>query len=251
MENVIHTTTPHLLWLLLVLANFIIQLAFFKRPTRGLYIAKRVTTPLMLLGALLVIRISSDAIPMVQGLILAAMGLGEIGIEGSHIVESGDDPERMPWIVTAAGALFLMVNGFLGAILLLHAGSPGILLLGIAAGIITVAATGYALMRSHSPDREKRLQIILYGTGLSILAAGAIAALAGDITAGRVLGHLGIAAAILTVSDSLVLWRMGANWKMDSPMDRRKLLSFLVIILLLYYLYTGVLIDSASPFAAG
>ena len=54
---------------------------------------------------------------------------------------------------------------------------------------------------------------------------------------------------ILTVSDSLVLIRMGAGFDKTTPGGRRNLLILMVVILLLYYVYMGVLISTGSPFA--
>ena len=78
---------------------------------------------------------------------------------------------------------------------------------------------------------------------LVVLAAGAIAALFGPIS------RLGIAALILTGSDSLVLIRMGAGLDKGTPGEKRILLILLISILLLYYVYMGVLISTGSPFA--
>ena len=254
MEYYIPTTVPHLLWLVLILGNFIIQMAWFNRPGRGLHTSKRVTTPLMLFGALGVVLVNSGTVPLVQGVLLAAMGLGEIGIEGSRVVESrnGAEPSNTPWTVTAAGALFLAVNVFLGLVLLFSIRYPAGILIGAVSGLIFVGAVMAVLMKVHRPPAETRFRILLYAGGLAVLAAGAFTWLA-TTALGRAgttdeTGHLGLAGIILTVSDTLVLWRMGASWDSRQTADRRRLLVFLVVILLLYYLYVGVLIDSASPF---
>jgi hypothetical protein len=78
-----------------------------------------------------------------------------------------------------------------------------------------------------------------------VLAAGAVAALFGPVSG------LGLAAIILTVSDSLVLIRMGAGFDKTTPRGKRILLILMVLILLLYYVYMGVLISTGSPFVGG
>ena len=254
MEYYIPTTVPHLLWLILILANFLVQMTWFNRPRPGLRTARRITTPLMLFGALAVIQLTSGAVPLIQGLLLAAMGLGEIGIEGSQVVESRDGaaPAKTPWTVTAAGTLFLAVNIFLGVVLLVSVRSAAAILIGIGSGLIVVGTVTMVLIRIHRPLPEIRFQILMYTGGLAVLAAGALSRLAILITGNpggpSGPGHLGLAGLILTVSDSLVLWRMGASWDSRQVAGRRRLGVFLVVILLLYYLYIGVLIDSASPF---
>ncbi len=249
MEYAIHTTTPHLLWLLLVLANFIIQLKYFAKPDRGFFIAKRITTPLLLFGALLVIWLTSDTIPLVQGLILAAMGLGELGIEGSRIVESREEknPAANSWIVTFAGVIFLAVNVYLGAVLIFEGPSPSASLFGFAIGTVSVAMLVFAIQKFHNNSREVTVQIALYALGLAFLLTGALASLF-ESRGSTDPNHLGLAALILSISDSLVLWRMGAGWNKEEKSDRTRMQIFLIIILLLYYFYIGLMIDSASPF---
>ena len=84
--------------------------------------------------------------------------------------------------------------------------------------------------------------MMIYAASIMILFAGALT----DIYKG--ISLLGIAAAILTVSDSLVLIRMGADFKKNTVSGFRILFGFLVGILLLYYVYMGVLIHMGSPF---
>ncbi len=78
--------------------------------------------------------------------------------------------------------------------------------------------------------------------GIIILFTGAL------LDAFRGITLLGIAALILTTSDSLVLVRMGAGLKKETKGGFRILLGMLVGMLLLYYFYMGVLIQIGSPF---
>ena len=66
--------------------------------------------------------------------------------------------------------------------------------------------------------------------------------MAADAINGEVFEPLGRAALVLTVSDSLVLIRMGANWDKRSQAGFRIQLVFLVMILLLYYAFIWLLI---------
>ncbi len=230
----------HLLWILLIIANLIIQLTYFRNPSPTLYLAKRITTPAMLWGGAAVIFMTTGRFALLECSILLAMGLGEIGIEGSQVVEARTEaPEaKTPWTVTAAGVLFLMVNVTLGVVLLVDSFSIIGIILGPAAVILMV------LLLRHTyviPDTV-RFQVTVYAVGLAVLAAGAVSALVSG------LDSLGIAGLVLTVSDSLVLWRMGAGWDKADPKGYRRLFAFLVVILLLYYGYIGVLIDRAAPF---
>ena len=84
-----------------------------------------------------------------------------------------------------------------------------------------------------------------------MLAAGAVAGLLAAAGRGSAPDRLTLAACILTISDSLVLWRLGAAWNPEEPGDRRKLRIVLVGILLLYYLYMGILISLGAPFVPG
>lgn len=231
----------HILWIILVLGNFIVQLLyFFNDRSPGLFAAKKATTPLLLFGALAVVVFNTGSFSLIPGAILLAMGLGELGIEGSQVVESGES--KMPWSVTAAGILFLLVNLFLGITLLIRAGSRQSLFLGIFLGFAVVALMAFLIVKLGSPSTETRFQLIIYSAGLAVLAAGALSNLLGGM------GMLGRAALILTVSDSLVLIRMGADWKKESRSGRGILLSFLVMILLLYYMFIALLIGTAVPF---
>ena len=230
----------HLLWLLLIFANLIIQITYFRNPSHTLYLAKRITTPAMLWGAVLVIVMTTGRFAPLECSILLAMGLGEIGIEGSQVVEARTEaPDtKTPWVVTAAGVLFLLVNISLGIVLLVDRLSIYGLILGPAAVILMVLL----LRRTYVIPDTVRFQVAVYAVGLAVLAAGAVSALVSSP------GHLGIAGLVLTVSDSLVLWRMGAAWDKAEHKGYRRLFSFLVVILLLYYGYIGVLINRAAPF---
>ncbi len=234
----------HMFWLLLIIANLIIQIRYFLAPSERLYLAKRITTPLMLFGAFLVIIISTNKFPLVESLILIAMGLGEIGIEGSQVVESkkGDETGHTSWLVTAAGVLFLLVNVGLGIVLLSRAQGFTARFVGIFVGIFGIAGMVMILGRTYSQNKNVLLQIRIYAVGLMILAAGTISVLLYDP------GHLGYAAMILTISDGLVLWRMGAGWDRERPKEKKTLFLFLIVILLLYYSYMALLIDGTAPF---
>jgi hypothetical protein len=230
----------HILWLMLIITNFIIQMYYFKVPSRTLHAARRITTPGMLFWSCGVMIISTGELVFPEVPLLLAMGIGELGIEGSQVVESqeGRPPERTPWTVTAAGVLFLLVNVFLGTVLFIR--NPSVA--GILIGTGGVGTLVFLIDRSHVISRSVRLQLRLYAAGLAVLASGAFASLLAEP------GYLAFAGMILTVSDSLVLWRMGADWNRAASADRWKLRSFLVLILLLYYAFMAVLIDGVSPF---
>jgi len=231
----------HLLWLLLAATNLTVQLLYFySEESLRLYLAKKITTPMLLFGGLIVVVTSTGGFPAIAGTILLAMGVGELGIEGSQVVESRKDEERAqtgtPWTVTAAGILFLLVNLLIGIVLLMRVESPQSLLFATLSGFAIVAIMVLLTIRSYRPAAEIRIQLLAYSGGLAILAAGAISSLAAGLE------PLGRAALVLTVSDSLVLIRMGASWDKRSPSGFRILLAFLVVILLLYYFYMWLLI---------
>jgi hypothetical protein len=239
--------TSHVLWIALVLANLVIQvLCFFRDESRPLHWAKKVTTPLLLFSAFGILWIHSGAAFSVAGIILLAMAIGELGMEGSTVVTSQDHTpsslERLT--VTLAGVLFLLVNVFLGAVLLFRISALIPILVGFVASAGLVATMVIIVFRTFEPGETVRTQMLLYSPGLVVLAAGAVAALFGPSS------YLGAAAIILTVSDSLVLIRLGAGFDKTTPEGRRNLLVLLVVILLLYYLYMGVLISTGSPFFA-
>jgi hypothetical protein len=173
------------------------------------------------------------------------MAIGELGMEGSNVVTSQGEPptplER--WAVTLAGLLFLLVNVFLGTVLLVRIGAALPIAIGFGAALAWVASMLLLVFRFFAPEKTVRTQMLLYAPGLVVLAAGAVAALFGPVSG------LGVAALILTVSDSLVLIRLGANFDKATPSGRRNLFVLLVAILLLYYAYIGVLIDTGAPFA--
>ena len=107
----------HIVWIALVAANLVIQiLCFFREENRPLFLAKKATTPLLLFSAFLILWCHSGTAFSVASIILLAMGVGEIGMEGSNVVTSqGGPPTALErWAVTLAGLLFLLVNVFLG-----------------------------------------------------------------------------------------------------------------------------------------
>jgi hypothetical protein len=116
--------------------------------------------------------------------------------------------------------------------------------IGFGVAVALVAAMLMLVFKLFAPEKSVRTQLPLYAPGLVVLAAGAVAALFGPVS------RLGVAAMILTVSDSLVLIRLGAGLDKATPRERRILFILTVGILLLYYLYMGVLISTGSPFRA-
>jgi hypothetical protein len=237
------------LWFILVCANFTLQLLyFFNTRSRGLFAARKVSTPLLLFGALAVVVVRTGGFTVVPGAVLLAMGLGELGIEGSQVVEGGnrDDVQHSGkgpgWTVIAAGTLFLLVNLFIGITLLRQAGSPRIVLIGIAAGFAAVFAMVLPVLRIFRPPADVRFQVTVYSAGLAVLAGGALS----DLFGGP--GSLGRAALVLTISDSLVMIRMGANWNGKSRTGRILLFVFLVTILILYYLFIALLMGTSGEF---
>ena len=240
--------TSHILWIVLVVANLVVQiLCFFRDENRPLFLAKKATTPLLLFSAFLILWYHSGTAFSVAGIILLAMGVGEFGMEGSNVVTSqGGPPTALErWAVTIAGLLFLLVNVFLGAVLLVQIRAALPIAIGFGAAIALVATMLMLVFRLFAPEKTVRTQMLLYAPGLVVLAAGAVAALFGPVSG------LGLAAIILTVSDSLVLIRMGAGFDKSTPRGKRILLILMVLILLLYYVYMGVLISTGSPFAGG
>lgn len=234
----------HILWILLIISNFIVQIVYFRKPSLSLFLAKRITTPAMLVLGSLVIILTTETFSSIPVLLLLTMGLGEIGIEGSFIVEDkkDDTSAQIPWTVTAAGVLFLLVNLSLGIILFFGSDQGSAKVIGLVSGLCGIFCIVLLLEYVHHPENNILFQLRIYAIGLAVLAAGSIA----SIISGA--GHLSIAGLVLSISDSLVLWRMGAKWKKKMPTDRKYLLVFLITILILYYGYIAVLIDSASPF---
>ena len=239
--------TSHILWILLVVANLVVQiLCFFRDENRPLFWAKKATTPLLLFSAFLILWYHSGTAFSVAAIILLAMGIGELGMEGSNVVTSrGGPPTALErWAVTIAGLLFLLVNLFLGAVLLVQIRAAIPIAVGFGAATALVATMLMLVFRLFAPEKTVRTQMLLYAPGLVVLAAGALAALFGPVSG------LGIAAIILTVSDSLVLIRMGAGLDKTTPRGKGVLLILMVVILLLYYVFMGVLISTGSPFTA-
>ena len=237
----------HLLWIALVVANLVVQvLCFFRDENRPLFWAKKVTTPLLLFSGFLMLWYPSGTAFSVASVILLAMGVGEIGMEGSNAMTSqGGTPTALErWAVTLAGLLFLLVNVFLGAVLLVRIGAAFPIAIGFGAAVALVTAMLMLVFKIFAPEKSVRTQMLLYAPGLVVLAAGAVATLFGPVS------RLGVAAIILTVSDSLVLIRLGAGFDKTTPRGKHILLILMVGILLLYYVYMGVLISTGSPFKA-
>ena len=104
--------TSHVLWIALVAANLVIQiLCFFRDESKPLFLAKKVTTPLLLFSAFLILCYHSGTVFSVASIILLAMAVGEIGMEGSNAMTSqGGTPTALErWAVTLAGLVFLLV----------------------------------------------------------------------------------------------------------------------------------------------
>jgi hypothetical protein len=244
----IELPTSHLLWIALVVTNLVVQiLCFLREESQPLHWAKKVTTPLLLFSAFLILWYHSGTAFSVASIILLAMGVGEIGMEGSNVVTSRDGPPTAPerWAVTAAGLLFLLVNVFLGTVLLVRIGAALPIAIGFGVALTWVTIMLLLVFRLFEPEKTVRTQMLLYAPGLVVLAAGAVAALFGPPS------RLGVAAILLTVSDSLVLIRLGAGFDKATSSGRRNLFVLMVVILLLYYVYMGVLISTGSPFASG
>ena len=239
--------TSHMLWIALVVANLVIQiLCFFRDQNQPLFWAKKLTTPLLLFSAFLILWYHSGTALSVASIILLAMAIGEIGMEGSNAMTSqGGTPTTLErWGVTIAGVLFLLVNVFLGMVLLVRVSAALPIAIGFVASIVLVTTMLLLVFKLFDPEKSVRTQLLLYAPGLVVLAAGSLAALFGPVS------RLGIAGIILTISDSLVLIRLGAGFDKSTPGGRRILLILMVGILLLYYLYMGVLISTGSPFQA-
>lgn len=230
-----------LLWFVLAGFNFAVQLIYFYNDESGrLYRLKKITTPLLLLSGILIVVIRPGGFSVLPLIILFLMGAGEIGIEGSSVVEkrSGteDKPTEGTFLVMAAGAVFLAVNLLIGVILIIRNPGRGLIAaFGLSAVIISLML--YLCFRIFSPGRGVMTQMVIYASGIAVMLAGVIA----DVSGG--LSRLGLAAAILSLSDSLVLIRMGAEFDKQSAAGFRILLSLLIIILLLYYLYIWLIIN--------
>ena len=237
----------HFYWVFLAVVNLGIQVAFFYDDrNNGLFIAKKITTPLLLFFALFIVVLESGGFPLVPCAILAAMGIGEFGMEGSNVVQTKMDdeggPGETPLSVILAGVLFLLVNLFIGGTLMVKCGRIPVILvsLGISGAVISLLFS--VVFKRFQPPQETKNQMMLYSACIIVLFAGALSDIVGGIST------LGVAAVILTVSDSLVLVRMGADFRKNTVSGFRTLFAFLVGILLLYYVYMGVLIHIKSPF---
>lgn len=233
----------HLVWLLLAAANFTFQMAYFRRDRSALlFAAKKITTPLLLLFGLVIVVLHQGSFPLVPGAILAAMGIGEIGIEGSSVVEAEKSGSSLS--VTLAGLLFLLVNLFIGVWLLGTSGRPSVAAAAVPTALVIMGLKVLFLLRRFRLEGERRFQILLYSSSLFVLLAGTITSLFNGFSL------LGAAAGILTISDTLVLTRMAANFNKGNPPERRILLLLLIVILLLYYLFIALLIQLGAPFTS-
>ncbi len=228
-----------IIWLILAAANLSIQILYFYRDSSSsLFRAKKITTPALLFGGLLIVISETGGFQPISCSILLAMGLGEIGIEGSSVVEKHDGETGGAGgsiIVLLAAVLFLLVNIFLGIMLLLQNNFVR-LPVSIGFAVVIIALMLSVCIRTFTPEPGLRSQMILYSAGLVVLLTGVLSDTAGDLS------RLGLAGLILTVSDSLVLIRMAAGFDKQSRAGFRTLLAFLVVILLLYYTYMWVLI---------
>jgi len=84
-------------WAALAVLNFLIQIAcFYNDRSRALFVAKKVTTPLLLFTGCAIVLVRFGGFPLMPGVILLAMGLGELGIEGSSVVEARDSASAGP-----------------------------------------------------------------------------------------------------------------------------------------------------------
>ena len=92
--NLSFFSSYHFYWILLAGINLAIQIAFFYNDeSNPLFIAKKLTTPLLLFFALFIVVIETQGFPLVPCLILTAMGIGEFGMEGSNVVQTKMDTE--------------------------------------------------------------------------------------------------------------------------------------------------------------
>jgi hypothetical protein len=135
-----------------------------------------------------------------------------------------------------AGSFNLMCEATLGSYvwrLAVESGLPGWEGIAAGMGISALVLSGVLLttIRIRRPEKTIVSQMVIYAIGLWVLFAGTLI----SIFAGALMSVVVQAGAILTVSDTLVLIRMGAGWKKESMGQRRTLLAFLIIILLLYY----------------
>lgn len=237
---------PHNLWLILAIINFSGQLLYFRHDrSNSFFLAKKITTPLLLFGALsLVLTGEHGASPLII-VVLAAMGIGELGIEGSYVVEktgrTRNTGSREEMITSAAGALFLIVNLLLGTALLFRS-DHHFLLISICAGILLYTLLAAFFMIVIKPGRNDKFTIIIYSISLAVLFSGSISGIFTGIS------HLSLAGLLLTISDTLVLIRMGLNFEKKNRKEKQILGLLLISICLLYYSFIAVLINSSNPF---
>ncbi len=234
-----------IVWITLMAANLMIQIAYFFHDSSSIfYTAKRVSTPLLLFWGLIFSMAEQGGLTLVPGAIFLAMGMGEIGIEGSTVVEERKaQPGKLSILaVNIAGGIFLLVNIFLGGLLVFrsHAffeGEMWKLPASAAAALVIIYTVVSLLLHNGRPDAGKAAQIRLYAVSVWVLLSGALV----NILSGG--SPAGYAAATLSISDTLVLIRMGSRWKKSDPSQRRILFVFLLGILLLYYGFMIILAD--------
>jgi hypothetical protein len=238
----------HFLWIILAVSNLVVQTGhFYNEQNHRFFIAKKLTTPLLLFLALLIVILKVKSFPLIPCAILAAMGIGELAVEGSNLVQptkenSNDDQKASIW-VTLAGVLFLLVNIFIGVSLIRLGDLGSVVFICLLISLLSILLIFSQVFRIFEPNPEVKTQMMIYSVGIIILFTGALV----DMTRG--ISTLGVAATILTISDSLVLIRMGCGFDKNSKSGFNILLGFLVIILLLYYCYMGVLVHIGSPFS--
>ncbi|MBN2836385.1 MAG: hypothetical protein JXR48_15620 [Candidatus Delongbacteria bacterium] len=239
-------STIHLIWIILALFNLIIQISYFlKDDSSALYLGKRMTTPALLFSGMAMLLYYNESSSFLPILLLGLMGLGEIGIEGSSVVEDRGEKAKPSVagnvMVTVAGIIFLAVNIILGLSLFPHK-SFHVLAVSFGISLAVFFLINQFLELRFKPDRGIKFQTRIYSLGLIVLFTGALA----DLYSG--LSSTGLAAIILSISDTLVLIRMSAGFDKSKNRERYILFGFLVIILLLYYFYMAVLINSGNPF---
>jgi hypothetical protein len=234
----------HLAWLNLVLVNVAIQVLYFFHDTDSrLLAAKKITTPLLLFFGLFISLWETGTFPVVTGSVLLAMGLGELGIEGSSVVQQGDEgTDKTSPVVIVAGVVFLLVNVFLGAVLITKNFSLINVTSSLAIALLLMTLFLLLIFKRFKPAKDIKTQILLYSLGLVVLYTGGLTDVMGGISL------LGVAALLLSLSDTLVLIRMGSHYTKETRSGFAILLAYLVSILFIYYVYMGVLIHISSPF---
>ncbi len=228
------------IWMAFAAFNLFIQLMYFFRDSSLiLFNVKKISTPVLLFGGFLIVIAEYGSFQVIPCIIFLAMGLGEIGIEGSSVVETHEGESAGAGgsvIVMIAAILFLLVNIFIGMVLLVQNGWSRFAV-SIGFSILLIGMMLVISIRIFKPGGELRNQMLIYSAGLVILLSGVLSDAVGGLS------NLGRAGLILSISDSLVLIRMGAEFDKKSRAGFSILLSFLIIILFLYYLYMWTLIN--------